>query len=296
MKRSGKTNSAAPAGYPIKGCLLKIRSLYPSMPKVHKRIAEKILKSPQEIIKLPVTVLAASVGVSEASIVLFCKKLGFRGYHDLKIVLAGEVYSSDSDIHEDIGSKDDPRSIVQKVFNTSIQTLRDTLKVLDGKAIETAAVLIENAEKVAIVGGGTSGIYAKDLWMKLSRIGLNVNFYDNQTAMRMAAVVMKPGQVLFAISHSGSTIAIVNTLQVARSLGVKTIGLTNYLKSPMTQYTDVLLLTSSRESGVREEEMTSRIAQLAVIDALFVAVANRSYERASAMIKQTRAAVSDEKV
>jgi RpiR family carbohydrate utilization transcriptional regulator len=296
MKESRVENGSIQADYPIKGCLLKIRSLYPSLPKVHRSIADRILDNPQQIIKLSVTELAAGANASQASIVLFCKKLGFRGYHDLKIALAEEVYSSDSDIHEDIDAHDDAPAIIQKVFNTSIQTLRDTLKVLDGKAVEEAAVLIGNAARVAIVGVGTSGIFAADFWMKLSRIGLNVNYYDNQTALRMAAAIMDPGCVMFAISHSGSTIAIVNALQAARSLGVKTIGLTNYLNSPMTQHTDVLLLTSSRESGVREEEMTSRIAQLAVIDALFVTIANRSYEHSSLMLKRTRAAVSDDKI
>jgi RpiR family transcriptional regulator, carbohydrate utilization regulator len=293
---SEEDGGGAPARYPIKGCLLKIRSLYPSLPKVHRRIADRILETPQAIIKLPVTELAASADASEASVVLFCKKLGFRGYHDLKIALAEEVFSSDSDIHEEIGSQDDAPAIIQKVFNTSIQTLRDTLKVLDGKAIEEAAVLMGGAKRVAIVGIGTSGVFANDFWMKLFRIGMNVNFYDNQTAMRMAASIMDPDCVMFAISHSGSTIAVVSALQNARERGVKTIGLTNYLNSPMTQYLDVLLLTSSRESGVREEEMTSRIAQLAVIDTLFVTIANKTHERSSALLKLTRGAVSDDKV
>jgi DNA-binding MurR/RpiR family transcriptional regulator len=280
----------------IAGCLLKIRSMYPSFAKVHKRIADAILENPQQITKLPVTELAQLVKASEASVVLFCKKIGYAGYHEFKLMLAEEVFSSSSDIHEEIDRNDDTASIVQKVFNTSIQALKDSQRILDVKALEKSATLIAGASKVLVLGIGISGIIAQDFWWKLFRIGMNADYFDNPTTMKMATAIVNPGDVVFAVSHSGSTTVIINSLSNARSRGAKTIGLTNYVSSPMTQHTDVLLLTASRETGVREEEMTARIAQLAIIDALFVTIANRSYENSSALLKKTRVAASDDKV
>ena len=114
--------------------------------------------------------------------------------------------------------------------------------------------------------------------------------------MRMAAAIAGPDDAVLAISHSGSTTEVINALKSARALGAATIGLTNYLNSPLTHLVDIVLLTSSRESGIREEEMTSRIAQLAVIDALFVTMANKFHDQASTYLKITRAAVSGDKI
>jgi len=278
------------------GCLIKIRSVYPSLAKVNKRIADRILENPREVITLPVTELAERAEASEASVVGFCKKLGYQGFHDLKFVLAEEVFSSSSDIHEEIDSHDDVPVTIKKVFNTSIQTLKDTMNILDPSALEAAARTILQAERILIVGTGISGMVAEDFWMKLFRINRNVSFHNNQTTMKMAAAVAKAGDVVVAISHSGSTKAVIETLKMAKARGAKTIGLTNYLNSPVSKLADILLLTSSRETGVREEEMTARIAQLAVVDSLFVVVANSSYETSAANLRHTRAAVSDDKI
>jgi len=278
------------------GFIIKLRSLYPSLAKVHKRIARKILDNPRSIIAMPVTELARQADASEASVVLFCKKLGFRGYHDFKILLAEELFNSGSDIHEEIEKNDPAQIILKKIFNTSIQALSDSLKILDPKSLEKAAGILLESRNILIFGTGLSGIIAKALWMKLFRINLNVHFYDNQTSLRMAAAITEPSDAVIAVSHSGSTTAIIEACRNAKENGAATIGLTNYLNSPMTKYTDILLLTSSRETGIQEEEMTSRIAQLAVIDALFVAVSNQSYERSAHALRRTRAAVSDDKI
>ena len=203
----------------VAGCLLRIRSLYRSMAKVHKRIADRILENPQQTIRLPVTELASMADASEASVVLFCKKLGFRGYHDLKITLAEEIYNSSADIHEEIERGDETPTIVKKVFNTSIQALTDSLKVLDVEAVDQAATSILAAKKISVIGVGISGLIAKDLWMKLFRMGLNANYYDNEWSIRMAGVLAQQGDVIVAISHSGSTTAVVERLGGGSSSG-----------------------------------------------------------------------------
>lgn len=279
-----------------RGCLLKIRSLYPSLAKVHKRIATGILDDPKRIVSMPVTELAELVGASEASIVLFSKKLGYRGYHDLKIALSEEVFSNGADIHEQIERCDDTATIVSKVFNTSIQALKDSLQLVDSDAVEAAARAISRARRVIIIGAAISGVVAEDFWMKLFRIDIDAHYYESTTAIQMATSIVGPNDLVFAISHSGSTTAVNNALSTARARGATTIGLTNYLNSPLTHVSDIVLLTSSRETGIREEEMTSRIAQLAVIDSVFVTLGYRFLENAAEYLKITRAAVSGDKI
>lgn len=279
------------------GCIVKIRSAYPSLAKVHRRIGDRILSNPRGVVTMPVTELADLAGASEASVVLFCKKLGYRGFQHLKFVLSEEVFAaSSSDIHEEIDRDDGAPVIVKKVFNTSIQALNDTLRILDQSALEAAAEAILAADRVLIVGAGISGMIAEDFWMKLFRINRNVACYRDHTWMKMAASIAGPGDLVFAISHSGSMVSVLEAVGAAKSRGARTVGLTNYLNSPLSKAVDILLLASSRESGVREEEMTSRIAQLAVIDSLFVIVANRSYDSSAANLRHTREAVADDKI
>jgi len=269
--------------------------MYPSLAKVHKRIADGILEDPRVVISMTVTELADVAGASEASVVLFSKKLGFGGYQDLKLALSEEVFTNSPDIHEQIERGDDTATIIKKVFNTSIQALRDSMRLMDADAAEAAAQLLQKAHRVMIIGTGLSGIVARDFWMKLFRVNINANYYDNSTSMRMATAIAQPGDVVFAISHSGSTTEVVKALTAARERGASTIGLTNYLNSPLTHVVDVVLLTSSRETGIREEEMTSRIAQLAVIDSIFVTLAHRFLHESSEYLRLTRAAVSGDK-
>jgi DNA-binding MurR/RpiR family transcriptional regulator len=265
------------------------------MAKVHTRIAEQILKAPGDIIQLSVTNLAERANASEASVVLLCKRLGFRGFHDFKIGLAEELYQSSADIHEEIVRTDDTSTVIKKVFNTSIQALKDSLHILDQKSVAEAAQSIVSGNKILIMGIGISGMIAKDFWMKLYRIKLNAHYYDEPTTVRMAASLSEPDDVIFVISHSGSTKVIIEAIREAGQRGTKIIGLTNFIKSPISRYVTTLLLTSSRETGVREEEMTGRIAQLAVIDTLFVSIANLTYSESIEALKKTRAAVSDDK-
>ena len=269
--------------------------MYPYLSKIHKLIVERMMEKPEEVIGLSISELADTLRVSEGSVVLLCKKLGYKGYHDLKLKLAQEI-AVQSDIHEEIDQRDSVEEVLKKIFNSSIQALADSLNVLDVEALARAAKAIQEKRKMMVIGTGISGIVAKDLWMRLFRIGISVSLYDSHSTIKMAASILEPDTVMFAISHSGSTSVIVESLKTAHDNGCITVLLTNYSNSPASKIADIMLLTSSRETGVREEEMTSRIAQLAVIDALFVCVTNADYDEASKKLDKTRTAVADERI
>ena len=279
----------------IDNCLIRIRGVFPYHSKTHKRIAEQFLNHAGEIVHRSITELAEYLNVSEGSIVLVCKKLGYEGYHDLKLNLSLAL-SDPSDIHEEISVKDSMEQIIKKVFNSSMQTLADTINVLNARVMEETAAAMYAAGKIIIIGTGISGIVAKDLWIRLMRLGKNIVYYDDPTMIKMAASIMERNTFLFSVSHSGSTLSVVGAIEAAKKKGLRTAILTNFLNSPASKLCDYVLLTSSRETGTREEEMTSRIAQLAVIDSLFVAIAHLDYERAVKLLDDTRRAVADDKM
>ncbi len=131
--------------------------------------AVRCVANPQAIIDLPVTELADRIDASEASIVFFCKRLGFKGFHDFKIALSQNIYDSSSDIHEEIDRNDETPVIIKKVFHTSIQGSEGYTHAPGqrGAGLDRAADLLQNTKRVMVFGTGVSGIIAKDLWMKL---------------------------------------------------------------------------------------------------------------------------------
>lgn len=255
----------------LKGCLIRIRSAYSDLYSAEKKVADYILENPQDIMHLSVTEVASQSGVSEATVVRFCRSLGYMGYQDFKLTLARDTVSPIKTIHEDLEKSDDIGTITHKVFQNNIQALKDTLEVLDIKEMERAKEALMKADKILIIGVGTSSPNVQDAYNKFFRIGLNCSCQTDSHLQVMEAALLKKGDVLVAISHSGSTKDPIETLKVAKKRGATTICITNNSLSPITKEADIKLLTASRETRFKSEALASRIAQTSIINALFMA-------------------------
>ena len=150
---------------------------------------------------------------------------------------------------------------------------------------------IAGARRIDVVGIGASGLVALDLQQKLHRIGLMAFGWTDAHAALTAAALTGPSDVLVAISHSGTTTDVLEPLALAVARGATTVGLTNFGGSPLATAAGVVLTTAARELPLRSAATASRIAQLAVVDCLFVGVAQRSYEAAGALLRGTYDAV-----
>ena len=94
--------------------------------------------------------------------------------------------------------------------------------------------------------------------------------------------MLGPGDVCLAISHTGATRETLAATRAAAEAGATTIAITSFLRSPLTEVAAITLVAGSRETNYRVEAMASRMAHLAVLDALFVAVALQDRQRALA--------------
>jgi len=146
---------------------------------------------------------------------------------------------------------------------------------------------------VDIYGIGASGFVAQDLHQKLHRIGLLSSVWPDPHAALTSAVLLGPLDVAIAISHTGTTLDTIEALRVAADCGATTIAITNFGRSPLTKHARHVLTTAARETTFRSGAMASRIAQLAVIDCLFVGVAQRTYERTMRALERTYAVVQN---
>lgn len=272
---------------PIDNTLNRIRVAQPGMAKGASRIADYILAQPEKIVGMSVTELSEETGVSEGSIINFCRGIGLSGFQQMKLSLAQEIVQPVQFIHEDVTRDDDMDTICRKVFHSGIQALRDSLSVLDPTALSRAVDMIRAAKRVEVYGIGSSAPIAEDTHYRMLRIGLDARVVVDSHVQAICASRCDPDVVVLTISHSGATHETVAATRLAREAGAKTIVITNFARSPIQAYADLVLFTMARETSFRTEAMTSRIAQLCVVDALVAALALADYERSTETLRQT---------
>ena len=271
----------------LEGILERVQAVRGSLPPAARRIADVIVAKPAEIVHMSVTELADRAEASEGSVVSLCRQLGAKGFHHLKIALARDLVQPVHMIHEDLTRDDGVPAIVEKIFLSNIQALYDTLKTIDRAAVVRAVELIMAAESVELYGIGSSAPIAEDAHYRMLRIGINCKVVTNSHIQAISASLTGPKVVVITVSHSGSTHETVSATRLAHEAGARTICITNFGQSPIQSYADVVLHTMARETEFRTEAMTSRIAQLSIVDALIACLAIANYDRAVTTIRQT---------
>ncbi len=269
-----------------------LRAVLPNLSNAERRVAEYILENSSNIIQLPITELADRAGVAEATIFRLCKRLGYRGYQALKIALAADLVTPIKSIHEDVENGDDMLTIASKVFESSIHSFRETIKLLDREALEKAAEAIAKARRVEFYGAAGSGVVALDCYHKFSRTGINCIALTDSHLQIMSASLLTERDAVVGISHTGSSKDIVESLQMAKETGATVICITSFMKSPITKVADICLFASARETRFRNEAFASRLVTLAIMDSLLVGVSLRRQNEALKSIEKTRRAIA----
>lgn len=285
---------------PDVGILITIRSLLPNLAPVEQRVAQAVLDDPGGVAWRSISELAQSCGTSATSVVRFCRAIGLKGYPELRLALAGAVAHDDAAAvvaaSSDIEPADDPATITKKIAFADAAAVTDTANRLDAAVLALVASAMASANRIDIYGVGASGHVAADLQMKLQRIGRpGFAFSDPHQAMTSAAL-RSSGDVAVALSHTGTTVDTVDALAEARSHGATTVAITNFPWSPITEVADHVLLTAARETAFRSGAMTSRIAQLTVVDCLFVTLAQLDFPGTMEALERTFEAAQAKRV
>jgi len=269
----GRAAQLSLSGEPQTGVLIRLRGLYPSLKTALQRVAESILAQPKLGIYGSVSEVATTAGVSDATVVRFCRTLGFRGFQDFKIAMARDLVELEPRLPEEVGDRDCARTVVRKVFQANIDGLRDSLEVLDMEAMADAARGMLQARRLLIIGVGTSGPIVMGAGNRFIRLGIDVHCCTDVHLMMMGAALLTPQDVLLVISHSGSSRDLLETARLAAGAGARVICITNNSLSPLTRLSDLVLLTSYRETRFRHEAIASRLSQDSVIDSLYTLMA-----------------------
>lgn len=279
MQHNTDGNASAATLQPPINSLTRIRSSYPVLATSELRVANWVLQQPEKIMHLSMAQVAQACGVSDTTVLRFCRNAGFQGYTDLKLSIARDLVSPTQVIHDDIAPGDGPAVIARKVFISNIQALYDTLEVLNEDALTSAIDLLTSARRILIVGVGTSAPIVQNMYNMLMRLGLQCKAQTDSYLQLMEVALLGPGDVVVAVSQSGSSIDPVLTIKQARENGAATICITGNAQSPITEYADITLLSVAREARI--EAIASRLAQVSIADALYVVMALNAIDTAT---------------
>lgn len=275
--------------------LARLQGILSDLRTAERRVADYLLAHSSEVIRFSITELAERSGVSEATVVRLSRKLGFSGFQELKIRIAQDLVSPAQQIHEDVSPTDDGATVRAKVFGATAAALASTEQVVEVEALEAAAEAIHRASEVVFFAVGLSTWVASDAAERFTKLGILTQSLHDSHAQVTKAALLGPGAVAVGVSHSGSTRDTVRSLQLAQECGATTICITSFGRSPITRVADIHLFTSARETAFRTEAMSSRIAQLAIIDTLFVLVALKRYDLATRNIARAREVNADKR-
>lgn len=276
----------------IQECTLRLRAFLPSVRPSEKKVAQYILSNPESVVELPITQLARLSGVSDATVVKLCQRVGYSGFQELKINLARELSMPSTRVYGKVEPGDTIEEITQKTFSHNERALHDTARALSSAQLEKAISALSAASRMHFYGSGASGIVALDAEQKFLRIGMNCQAFRDPHLGATAAALLDKDSVAVGISHSGATRDTVDSLTIAYRAGATTVCLTNVMGSPIARVADITLLTAVAESDFRGGAMASRMAQLSVIDILFIGVALKRHDHTMQCLAKTLEAVA----
>lgn len=279
------------------GLILHINGLLPSLSPAEQRVARLVMDDPADAARHTITDLSTKAGTSEATVIRFCRSVGLDGYPQLRIRLAAEAARRVEPpnarmLGGDIPPGADMAQIIATIAFNDARAVEETAEQLDATVAERVVEAINGAARVEIFGFGASGFVAADFQQKLHRIGRTAFYWpDVHTALASAALLSK-GDIAIGISHTGTTADVVELMAVAQEREAITVALTNFPRSPVANAADLVLTTAARETTYRSGAMASRLAQLTVVDCLFVGVAARGRGKARRALESTAAAVA----
>lgn len=274
---------------------MRLRSLSNTFSAKEADIAHYIIENPSKIMYGTISQIAQDLGLADSTVFRFCKKMGYSGFQDLKIAMAQEQSHTFNDVHEKVIKSDSERTILEKVFQSNINTLNDTLDIIDEKDFKQAVDKIVHSNRLEFFGVGGSTVIALDGYHKFIRTGLNVSTQLDSHLQLMSATQLTEGDVAILISHTGQSNDLLDIMDIVKANKVFTISLTGFSKSSLSQQSDIALHTLSEETDFRSEALASRIAQLSLLDALYVNAMVMMGEKGKQSLESVRQAIQKKK-
>ena len=259
--------------------LSEIHNRYDQLTDTERKIADTVLIAPQDAVKMTVKELAQRSGTVPSAVVRFCKSIGATGFSDFKICLSAELGGKASAASMlPVSDGDAPQQVFEKVFASGINTLQDTLSMIDFSQAETIVRLLQQATRVVFFGVGTSSVIATDAQYRFAQLGIATSACTDILFMNVTAANLKAGDIAVCISHSGNTKATVNAMRRAKKAGAATVSISSFAHNRLAKESDYKLIAFSDDKNYPVEAVSARIAHICILDALMMSLASKNYE------------------
>jgi len=259
-----------------------IGSEYYSFTPAEKKLADYILSAQDCISRMSISELAGACSVADATVSRFCRRLGYKGYPDFKIAIANASIHrlEDNPLSGEITREDTLETISQKLLNASATAMVQTREVLDLNAVAQAAALLRSSTSVLCMGQGGSMLIASEAAHLFSTISGKFRPVSDSHMQAMAAAMVESTDTILFFSYSGSTLAMLDTLETARERGSKVILVTRFPNSPGAALADIVLQCGANENPLQSGSIPARIAQMYLIDILFSEFTRKNLDEA----------------
>lgn len=274
---------------------VKIKFLLPTLPKAEEIVANTLLNKPEVITYLTLSDFSKESGTSEASIIRFCKRLGYSGYTALKEEFIKSISTTEVIESEGIKITDNMEEILKKVYKSNIQTLQDTM-ILAGDEFDRALEALITSKSIVFLGTGDAFAACQTIFMKFVRLGINTSAHSDVMLQLATAGNLSKDDVVIAISYEGRSRSIVESMKIAKENGATTIAITNMNKSPLLNYTDISLYTSVNDITVGRDKVTRRIADQFILDALYLGYITKTNKNHVQQLNKIQNAIEQNKI
>lgn len=278
--------------------ILTIKSQMQQMNPAQTRIARYILENPEKVEGLSIGNFAKESRVSEATISRFVKFLGCANYREFQAQMVKSNILNHERIrgYAGVDNMNDVHQISHKIFDANIQCLADTLSILDCNAIEKIADLIVKSRQLYIFAQGRSVVTATSIKHRLHRLGITCCNYSDSHEQAMAASLLKQGDVVMGISTFGKSRTVLKNLRIASSKGATVVGVSSYRSTPLEELADIMLVSSSNEeASFGFEPSCATVAQMVILDCLYIMITNKMKEEARECFRLTCEAIESER-
>lgn len=271
--------------------LSQISEQLDTLSSAERKVAECALAEPKWFVHAAVAEIAERAGVSQPTVIRFCRSLNYKGLPEFKLALSASISQAGLPyVHEELNIDDSMGDVMEKVLGNTAAALLGARRSLDQSELETAIAMLTHARRIEFYGVGNSGIVAQDAQHKFFRFGVSTVAYADTHIQLMAAAVLSPQDVLVVISNSGSSIEVLDAVSIAKENGAQVIAITRH-DSPLAQLADCILSVTVQEDSSRYTPMVSRLLQLAVVDILAIGLALRLGETISLQLEKAKRSI-----
>lgn len=264
-----------------KQVLPTIRARLGSLSPGERKVADAILDSPSDVIHMTVNEIATKAGSADSTVVRLCHRLGYAGYQDLKIRLARELVSTEPAVRSSIDASAAPHEVLRAVLSFNIEALSDITSSISTDQFDQAAGAIAQANKVLLLGFGSSYFVCQEAHERLSSVGVDAAAPDSPNMKLLLASRTTPDDVVICVSHTGATKEVIRYAEVAAENGATVIALTSFARTRLAQKASIALIAGGQELDFRFDAMSARIAHLAVLDAIYISLPYKLGERST---------------